>query len=127
MNLTYEVVKRGSVRLQWSPPSQPNGVITSYVIFYHLESQAPDALWRNLTRSAQDTAAQVDHLDVQQYFFKMAACTKAGRGHPSKVVIIYPDCAATQCGPQTAGVCVPPGGKPRFAPLPPSPSHSPTM
>ena len=105
VNLTYEVLKRGSVRLQWSPPSQPNGIITSYVIFYNMESQVPDTLWKNLTQSGQQTIAQVDNLDIKQYFFKMAACTKAGRGHPSNIVVVYPDCAAAQCGPEPQGQC----------------------
>ncbi|XP_076438818.1 protogenin-like [Babylonia areolata] len=98
VNLTYEVLKRGSVRLQWSPPSDPNGIITSYVIFYNLDSDVPDFMWTNLTKTGQQRIAQVDGLDTQQYFFKLSACTKAGRGHPSKVVMVYPDCISnTQC------------------------------
>ncbi|KAL8595523.1 hypothetical protein ACOMHN_000731 [Nucella lapillus] len=99
VNVTYQVLKRGSVRLHWSPPSQPNGLVTSYIIFYHLDSQVPDGLWSNLTKTGQQRIAQVDGLDLQQYFFKLAACTKAGRGHPSKVVMVYPDCVSSaQCG-----------------------------
>lgn len=40
----------------------------------------------------EQTVAQVDDLDFQRYFFKMSACTNAGRGNPSKVVVVYPDC-----------------------------------
>ncbi|KAK7095958.1 hypothetical protein V1264_005309 [Littorina saxatilis] len=108
VNLTYEVVKAGSVRLMWSPPPQPNGVITSYIIYYNVDSDIPDVFWKNLTRTGQQTIAQVDNLDVKQYFFKMAACTKAGLGNPSDVVVVYPDCV-------TGIACLPVTDKPVVA------------
>ena len=39
------------MRLHWSPPPEPNGVITSYIIFYNLDSDMPDASWTNLTKN----------------------------------------------------------------------------
>ncbi|PVD36302.1 hypothetical protein C0Q70_03280 [Pomacea canaliculata] len=99
VNLTYGVVKPGSIRLQWSPPSRPNGIITSYVIFYNVDKDVPDTMWKNLTKTGKQTVAQVDDLDFDRYFFKMSACTKAGLGNPTKVIIVYPDCAPDSCKP----------------------------
>lgn len=47
--------------------------------------------------------AQVDDLDFDRYFFKMSACTKAGLGNPTKVIIVYPDCAPDSCKPGETG------------------------
>ncbi|XP_071098822.1 protogenin-like [Haliotis cracherodii] len=107
-NITWIVVSPGTVELHWKPPASPNGVITSYIIFYNNNNKVPDTMWRNLTQTGGLTQATVDELTAASYFFKLRACTRAGQGRPSQIVVVYPNIKCTsqtqqqeRCRPDT--------------------------
>ncbi|XP_050397202.2 protogenin isoform X1 [Patella vulgata] len=89
-NITWEIVSTGIVEIKWDPPSEPNGVITSYIIFYNHDNSLPDKKWNNVTKKGVITTARVDELTAASYYVKLSACTEAGQGNPSPVITVYP-------------------------------------
>ncbi|ESP01851.1 hypothetical protein LOTGIDRAFT_138929, partial [Lottia gigantea] len=52
-NITWEIVSPGIVEIHWHPPTEPNGVITSYIIFYNIDESLPDTKWNNVTQNGK--------------------------------------------------------------------------
>ncbi|XP_062122366.1 LOW QUALITY PROTEIN: insulin-like receptor [Drosophila sulfurigaster albostrigata] len=87
-NLTAELVgtnantTRGSVKLSWKPPEDPNGAIVSYTIFY--ERQEQNAVEEKRCISGREYVNQsgyvVNNLSEGKYGFQIRANSLAGEG-----------------------------------------------
>uniref|UniRef100_A0A3B4A2Q5 Cell adhesion molecule L1-like b n=1 Tax=Periophthalmus magnuspinnatus TaxID=409849 RepID=A0A3B4A2Q5_9GOBI len=84
--LTTSNAQKDSILLVWSPPSETKGVLTGYVLQYHLINESSlevlESREKNIT--APDTT-QWRLQDLQEgslYRFQIRACTRAGCGPP---------------------------------------------
>ncbi|CAH8525414.1 unnamed protein product [Dicrocoelium dendriticum] len=75
------------VRVHWDPPSQPNGNILAYIIYWTTSRQKPIMEW--LEHTSQGTTRQADLVRLepnQVYFLRMIARNRHGDSPFSKVV-----------------------------------------
>lgn len=84
--VTLYPLSEGEVKLMWKPPTQRNGIIIFYIIQYHPELEDPEPLWTSMHSNGTLTQAVVRDLTSTVYYFKLRACTNAGKGPPSDVV-----------------------------------------
>lgn len=111
-NLQAKVLAEGAVRLQWQPPVTPNGLIKGHFILYNNHHQYPRPVnvsggggdshflydsWTEVYQKGNSTWAVVANLTQHMYFFQVKACTAAGSGAPSSLIVVHME------KPQTAG------------------------
>lgn len=87
-NLLAEVVSPGKVKLKWGPPRRQNGIITYYIIYYNSNKDVPDMSWSYIHQNASTTSVVLEDLTNEIYYIKLKACTNAGKGLPSHVIMI---------------------------------------
>ncbi|XP_026009644.1 cell adhesion molecule L1-like a isoform X3 [Astatotilapia calliptera] len=84
--LTSSIIQRDSVRLEWAQPPKSNGILTSYLLQYHLINET--ALEVIDSKEINITGADTNHWTLQGlkgdslYRFDLRACTRAGCGPP---------------------------------------------
>jgi len=76
------------VKLKWAPPRKQNGIITYYIIYYNPDKNVPDRAWNSIQQNASTTSVVVNDLSGRIYYFKLRACTKAGEGNSTNVIMI---------------------------------------
>lgn len=81
---------RGSVRLNWDPPTDPNSAIVSFMIIY--ERQEPNAVPEKRCITVQDYRNQsgyiVTNLNEGKYSFRIQANSLAGEGELTDFVYV---------------------------------------
>uniref|UniRef100_A0A3B4FLE8 Neural cell adhesion molecule L1 n=1 Tax=Pundamilia nyererei TaxID=303518 RepID=A0A3B4FLE8_9CICH len=84
--LTSSIIQRDSVRLEWAQPPKSNGILTGYLLQYHLINET--ALEVIDSKEINITGADTNHWTLQGlkgdslYRFDLRACTRAGCGPP---------------------------------------------
>ncbi|XP_035761554.1 neural cell adhesion molecule L1-like protein isoform X3 [Neolamprologus brichardi] len=84
--LTSSIIQRDSVRLEWAQPPKSNGILTGYLLQYHLINET--ALDVIDSKEINITGADTNHWTIQGlkgdslYRFDLRACTRAGCGPP---------------------------------------------
>ncbi|XP_034029127.1 neural cell adhesion molecule L1-like protein isoform X2 [Thalassophryne amazonica] len=84
--LTASNAQKDSILLVWGPPLQANGMLTGYLLQYHLINQTTlevvDSQEMNIS-GADTTQWQLQGLEEgSRYLFQLSACTRAGCGPP---------------------------------------------
>ncbi|XP_019743590.1 neural cell adhesion molecule L1-like protein isoform X8 [Hippocampus comes] len=84
--LTTSNAQKESIRLVWAPPLVANGILTGYLLQYHLinetTKEARDSWEMNIT-GPDTTHWQLEGLEEGSlYLFHLSACTRAGCGPP---------------------------------------------
>ncbi|XP_026188046.1 cell adhesion molecule L1-like a isoform X4 [Mastacembelus armatus] len=84
--LTASNAQKDSILLVWGPPLEANGILTGYLLQYHLINETTlevvDSQERNIT-GAETTQLQLQGLEEGSlYRFHISACTRAGCGPP---------------------------------------------
>lgn len=84
--LTASNAQRDSILLVWGPPTETNGILTGYLLRYHLINETTlevvDSQEINIT-VADTTQQQLQGLEeASLYRFHISACTRAGCGPP---------------------------------------------
>lgn len=84
--LTASNAQRDSILLVWGPPLEANGILTGYLLQYHLINEttleAVDSQEINIT-GADTTQRKLEGLEEGSlYRFRLSACTRAGCGPP---------------------------------------------
>ncbi|XP_042348491.1 neural cell adhesion molecule L1-like protein isoform X2 [Plectropomus leopardus] len=84
--LTASNAQKDSILLVWGPPLQANGILTGYLLQYHLINETTlevvDSQEKNIT-GADTTQWQLQGLEEGSlYRFHLSACTQAGCGPP---------------------------------------------
>ncbi|KAI3357326.1 hypothetical protein L3Q82_015771, partial [Scortum barcoo] len=84
--LTASNARRDSILLVWGPPLETNGILTGYLLQYHLINETSlevvDSREINIT-AADTTQQQLQGLEEGRlYRFHISACTRAGCGPP---------------------------------------------
>uniref|UniRef100_UPI00398E8476 immunoglobulin superfamily DCC subclass member 4 isoform X2 n=1 Tax=Pristiophorus japonicus TaxID=55135 RepID=UPI00398E8476 len=80
-DLKLNPINAYSVRVQWQPPTEPNGIIVEYIILYNANYTQPDDLWNSLSKEGHILSTDVQGLESDtRYFFKMGAKTIVGTG-----------------------------------------------
>nr|XP_061802427.1 neural cell adhesion molecule L1-like protein [Nerophis lumbriciformis] len=84
--LTTSNARRDSIRLVWGPPPVANGILTGYLLQYHLINETTkevvDSREMNIT-GPDTTHWQLEGLEGGSlYLFHLSACTRAGCGPP---------------------------------------------
>lgn len=84
--LTASNAQKDSILLVWGPPLQTNGILTGYLLQYHLINETTlevvDSQEKNIT-GADTTQWQLQGLEEDSlYRFHLSACTQAGCGPP---------------------------------------------
>ncbi|XP_078110865.1 cell adhesion molecule L1-like a isoform X2 [Sander vitreus] len=82
--LTASNAQKDSILLVWGPPLETNGIVTGYLLQYHLINETTlevvDSQEKNITE-ADTTQWQVQGLEEGRlYRFHLSACTRAGCG-----------------------------------------------
>ncbi|XP_038579483.1 neural cell adhesion molecule L1-like protein isoform X4 [Micropterus salmoides] len=100
--LTASNAQRDSILLVWGPPLEANGILTGYLLQYHLINEttleAVDSQEINIT-GADTTQRKLEGLEEGSlYRFRLSACTRAGCGPPlaqesSTVVVAGHNCS----------------------------------
>nr|KAG5691262.1 hypothetical protein BaRGS_015230 [Batillaria attramentaria] len=98
-NLRARVLAEGAVRLQWQPPMSPNGRIQGHFILYNNHHQHPPTndtdnhflydSWTEVYQQGNSTSAVVANLTQHMYIFQVKACTAAGSGEPSSLIVVH--------------------------------------
>lgn len=99
-NLQAQVLAEGAVRLHWQPPTSPNGKIQGHFILYNNNRNRPPTnatkddhylydSWTEVYQQGNVTWAVVANLTQQMYFFQVKACTAAGSGAPSSLIVVH--------------------------------------
>ncbi|XP_039460702.1 neural cell adhesion molecule L1-like protein isoform X3 [Oreochromis aureus] len=84
--LTSSIIQKDSVRLEWAQPSKSNGILSGYLLQYHLINET--ALEVIDSKEINITGADTNHWTLQGlngdslYRFDLRACTRAGCGPP---------------------------------------------
>lgn len=84
--LTSSIIQRDSVRLEWAQPPKSNGILTGYLLQYHLINET--ALDVIDSKEINITGADTNHWTIHGlkgdslYRFDLRACTRAGCGPP---------------------------------------------
>ncbi|XP_006812051.1 uncharacterized protein LOC102804425 [Saccoglossus kowalevskii] len=88
-NFVVNVFDYQSVRLEWTPPEHPNGIITTYIILYNYDISAPEEAWNKDEKEGTVMYSVVQNLmpSVQCYFM-MRASTGVGEGPPTDPVAV---------------------------------------
>ncbi|XP_017847643.2 insulin-like receptor [Drosophila busckii] len=95
LNLTGNLVEgvnstRGSVRLRWQPPTEPNGDVVSYTIFYELQEH--NSYGEKRCFPVQDYKNQsefiVANLAEGRYAFQVRANSLAGEGNLTEPIYV---------------------------------------
>ncbi|XP_037628768.1 neural cell adhesion molecule L1-like protein isoform X5 [Sebastes umbrosus] len=84
--LTASNAQKDSILLVWGPPLEANGVLTGYLLQYHLVNETTlevgESQEKNIT-GADTTQWQIQGLEEGSlYRFHLSACTRAGCGPP---------------------------------------------
>ncbi|XP_074501239.1 cell adhesion molecule L1-like a isoform X10 [Sebastes fasciatus] len=84
--LTASNAQKDSILLVWGPPLEANGVLTGYLLQYHLVNETTlevgESQEKNIT-GADTTQWQIQGLEEGSlYRFHLSACTQAGCGPP---------------------------------------------
>ncbi|KAL3320500.1 hypothetical protein Ciccas_000827 [Cichlidogyrus casuarinus] len=91
-----KAIKDDTVSLEWKPPAEPNGIITSYKLYYSTESFEAEAIkssCREQVISGVQTSTTIHGLVYKQiYYMRIRASNKAGDGPLSELlgVIVAP-------------------------------------
>ena len=82
-----------SILVSWRPPTQPNGIITQYTVYYKsIEDKGPNSLPNFQKIPPKQTNFEALDLDSNiQYEFWVTAATNIGEGQPSKSVFLSPN------------------------------------
>uniref|UniRef100_A0A3Q4GF18 Cell adhesion molecule-related/down-regulated by oncogenes n=1 Tax=Neolamprologus brichardi TaxID=32507 RepID=A0A3Q4GF18_NEOBR len=92
--LTSSIIQRDSVRLEWAQPPKSNGILTGYLLQYHLINET--ALDVIDSKEINITGADTNHWTIQGlkgdslYRFDLRACTRAGCGPPQAEETVAP-------------------------------------
>ncbi|XP_054632321.1 neural cell adhesion molecule L1-like protein isoform X15 [Dunckerocampus dactyliophorus] len=84
--LTTSNAQKNSVRLVWGPPLVANGILTGYLLQYHLINETTMEVLN--TREMNITGPDTTHWQLEgleegsRYLFHLSACTQAGCGPP---------------------------------------------
>lgn len=73
-----------SVLVSWSPPSTPNGIITSYIIYINYNDGSPVVMIQSNSDSTNYTVAGLQ--PYQLVSIMISASTAAGEGPVSEIV-----------------------------------------
>lgn len=80
-SLQFDEVSDRAVKVIWSAPKAPNGILTGYQVKYHVKDDPASMKVVNLT--AKDTSLKVTKLvATTRYLFEVSAFTKVGAGTP---------------------------------------------
>ncbi|XP_077370811.1 neural cell adhesion molecule L1-like protein isoform X3 [Festucalex cinctus] len=84
--LTTSNAQKESIRLVWGPPLVANGVLTGYLLQYHLINETTKEVldsWEMNIAGPDTTHWQLEGLEEGSlYLFHLSACTRAGCGPP---------------------------------------------
>ncbi|CAL1605960.1 unnamed protein product [Knipowitschia caucasica] len=84
--LTSSNAQKDSILLVWGPPSETKGILTGYLLQYHLINESSLELlesWEKNISAADTTQWQLQGLkEGSLYRFQVRACTRAGCGPP---------------------------------------------
>ncbi|XP_061537629.1 neural cell adhesion molecule L1-like protein isoform X12 [Phycodurus eques] len=84
--LTTSNAQKDSIRLVWGPPLVANGILTGYLLQYHLINETTKEVLdsREMNITGPDTTHwQLEGLEEGSlYLFHLSACTRAGCGPP---------------------------------------------
>lgn len=101
-NLHAKIVAEGEVQLFWQSPIFPNGQIQGHYIIYSNNNnnyfldanndgkyrKIQYSSWTHIYQQGNSTWAHVSNLTQQIYFFQVKACTAAGTGAPSTLLMV---------------------------------------
>ncbi|XP_041945854.1 neural cell adhesion molecule L1-like protein isoform X3 [Alosa sapidissima] len=76
-------VRKHSVSLSWSPPTEPNGVLTGYLLQYQLINDTEEVgplVWVNISNPDAGKWLLQDLEPLSKYKFYLRACTRRGCG-----------------------------------------------
>ena len=79
-----------NVSISWSPPSQPNGVITDYNVTVYRSANTSDTVYRNTTATDTMVTASVVVSPFTNYTVSVSASTAAGEGESAEITITSP-------------------------------------
>ena len=79
-----------NVYISWSPPSQPNGVITDYSVTVYRSANTSDIVYMNTTATDTMVTASVVVSPFTNYIVSVSASTAAGEGESAKDTITSP-------------------------------------
>ncbi|XP_078277071.1 neurofascin homolog (chicken) a isoform X2 [Rhinoraja longicauda] len=110
-----------SITLQWTPPRQPNGIITGYTILYHPLTGSRARRNSTIPRLPPDmTTYKLERVDANtKYRFYVFAQTRQGYGVP--IVLDSPN-FQNEVTP-TAEIAITDGVVSRFVPIPATPAE----
>ncbi|XP_032898721.1 neurofascin isoform X4 [Amblyraja radiata] len=110
-----------SITLQWTPPRQPNGIITGYTILYHRLTGSRARRNSTIPRLPPDeTTYKLERVDANtKYRFYVFAQTRQGFGEP--IVLDSPD-FQNEVTP-TAEIAITDGVVSRYVPVPTVPDE----
>lgn len=84
--LAFEDVSDRAVRVVWTPPTKPNGILTGYQLTYQIRDK-PDTL-KTLNLTAETLNYKIEELRATTHYkFSITAWTAAGQGLSKKAVI----------------------------------------
>ena len=79
-----------AVSISWSPPSQPNGVITDYNVTVYRSDNTGDIVYRNATATDTVVTVSVEVSPFTNYTVSVSASTAAGEGESAEVIVTSP-------------------------------------
>ena len=79
-----------NVSISWSPPFQPNGVITDYSVTVYRSANTSDIVYRNTTATDTMVTASVVVSPFTDYTVSVSASTAAGEGESAEDTITSP-------------------------------------
>ena len=85
------------VSISWSPPSQPNGVITDYSVTVYRSDNISDIVYRNTMATDTVVTASVEVSPFTNYTVSVSASTAAGEGESEEVTITSPQAGRGMC------------------------------
>ncbi|XP_030589859.1 cell adhesion molecule L1-like a isoform X2 [Archocentrus centrarchus] len=84
--LTSSITQKDSVRLEWSPPLESHGILSGYLLQYHLINETAleviDSKEINITEADTTQWTLQGLKEDSLYRFDLRACTRAGCGPP---------------------------------------------
>ncbi|PAV71226.1 hypothetical protein WR25_01145 [Diploscapter pachys] len=83
-------LSRDSLLVKWSPSERPNGVVTSYNVYYTNGSRdLPIEEWNMLTTKADELLATISELEIDtKYYIRVQAVNSKGTSPLSQVVTV---------------------------------------
>ncbi|XP_014244460.1 Down syndrome cell adhesion molecule-like protein Dscam2 isoform X34 [Cimex lectularius] len=80
-----------SILISWKPPSQPNGIISQYTVYFKEDPDSGNAVPKSQKMPAFQMTYEASGLNKDgKYEFWVTASTNIGEGQPSKSVILSP-------------------------------------